>query len=225
MKPYNFLVTGVGGQGTVVASDILAAVGLAAGYDVKKSDVLGLAVRGGSVISHVRWGDAVRSPIVPEGRADVLVAFELLEGLRWLDQLRPDGTILINRQAIYPVLVSSGLARYPAMEETCAALLRAAANVYLVPGLEIAQGLENTRVLNVVLLGALSMLTDIPPETWTDVIARRVPAKAVDLNLQAFWRGRQVLAASRLSPQRCGEEGLGAVPVEDPLGGMEEATA
>ena len=88
MKPYNFLVTGVGGQGTVVASDILAAVGLEAGYDVKKSDVLGLAVRGGSVVSHIRWGDRVHSPIVPEGQVDVLVAFEYLEGLRWLDQLR-----------------------------------------------------------------------------------------------------------------------------------------
>jgi indolepyruvate ferredoxin oxidoreductase, beta subunit len=201
MKPYNFLVTGVGGQGTVVASDILAAVGLAAGYDVKKSDVLGLAVRGGSVISHVRWGDTVRSPIVPEGKVDVLVAFELLEGLRWLDQLRPDGTILINRQAIYPVVVSSGLAGYPTLEDTCGALLRAVGNVYIVPGLDIAQQLNNTRVLNVVLLGALSSLTHIAPETWTDVIVKRVPAKAIDLNVQAFWRGRDALPASRLFPE------------------------
>ncbi len=153
MRPYNLLVTGVGGQGTVVASDILAAVGLAAGYDVKKSDVLGLAVRGGAVVSHVRWDDEVHSPIVPEGKVDVLLAFEYLEALRWLDQLRPEGTILVNRQKIYPVLVSSGLAKYPPAVDTHAALRAAVHDVYAVPGLDIAQALGNTRVLNVVLLG------------------------------------------------------------------------
>ncbi len=199
MRPYNLLVTGVGGQGTVVASDILAAVGLAAGYDVKKSDVLGLAVRGGAVVSHVRWGEQVRSPIVPEGQVDVLVGFEYLEALRWLDQLRPGGAILVNRQRIYPVLVSSGLAEYPTAKETNAALRRAAQHVYVVPGLDIAQRLGNTRVLNVVLLGALSILTGIDPEIWVDVIRRRVPAKAVDLNMQGFWQGREALAGSELT--------------------------
>ena len=100
-----------------MASDILAAVGLAAGYDVKKSDVLGLAVRGGAVVSHVRWGDTVHSPIVPEGKVDILLAFELLEGLRWLDQVNPEGAILINRQRIFPVVVSSGVSGYPSDEE------------------------------------------------------------------------------------------------------------
>jgi indolepyruvate ferredoxin oxidoreductase beta subunit len=201
MKSYNFLITGVGGQGTVVASDILAAVGLAGGYDVKKSDVLGLAVRGGAVISHVRWGDCVSSPIVPEGKVDVLLAFEILEGLRWLDQLRPEGTILVNQQRIFPVMVSSGLAEYPTENATHAALQRAAQNVYLVPGLDIAQELGNTRALNVVLLGALSGLTDIAPETWVEVIKKRVPPKVVDLNVQAFWRGRAALVASKLTPE------------------------
>jgi indolepyruvate ferredoxin oxidoreductase beta subunit len=201
MKSYNLLVTGVGGQGTVVASDVLAAVGLAAGYDVKKSDVLGLAVRGGSVISHVRWGERVHSPIVPEGQVDVLLAFEYLEGLRWLDQLRPEGTILVNRQQIYPVVVSSGLAEYPKIAETHAAMRRAARDVYAVPGLEIAQELGNPRVLNVVLLGALSGLTEITPETWAGVIRQRVPARAVELNVQAFWRGREALNWSRLGDE------------------------
>ena len=194
----NFLVTGVGGQGTVVASDILASVGLAAGYDVKKSDVLGLAVRGGSVTSHIRWGAAVRSPIVPEGQVDVLVAFEMLEGLRWLDQVRPSGAILVNQQRIYPVLVSSGLAEYPQDETSHEALAKAAEQVYVVPGLEIAQQLGNARVLNVVLLGACSALTEIDPQIWIDVISGRVPAKVVDLNVKAFWRGREVLASSKL---------------------------
>ena len=91
METTNFLITGVGGQGTVLASDIMGAVGLAAGYDVKKSDILGLAIRGGAVVSHIRWGETVHSPIVPDGRADFLVAFEVLEGLRWLDQVQQDG--------------------------------------------------------------------------------------------------------------------------------------
>ena len=198
MKPYNFLVTGVGGQGTVVASDILAAVGLEAGYDVKKSDVLGLAVRGGSVVSHIRWGDRVHSPIVPEGQVDVLVAFEYLEGLRWLDQLRPEGAIVVNRQRIFPVVVSAGRAEYPTLAETHAALLAAVQNVYVVPGLDIAQELGNTRTLNVVLLGALSGLADISPETWLAVIKKRVPAKVAEINAEAFRRGRQALGESRL---------------------------
>ncbi len=198
MRPFNLLVTGVGGQGTVVASDILAAVGLAAGYDVKKTDVLGLAVRGGAVVSHVRWAQEVQSPLAPEGEVDVLLAFEHLEALRWLDQLRPSGTILVNQQRIYPVLVSSGLAEYPGEAASNAALGRAAQHVYAVPGLDIAQELGNSRVLNVVLLGALSGLTEIDPAVWVDVIKQRVPAKAVDLNVAAFWRGRDALAGSGL---------------------------
>jgi indolepyruvate ferredoxin oxidoreductase, beta subunit len=201
MKPYNFLVTGVGGQGTVVASDILAAVGLEAGYDVKKSDVLGLAVRGGSVVSHIRWGDRVHSPIVPEGQVDVLVAFEYLEGLRWLDQLRPEGAIVVNRQRIFPVVVSAGRAEYPTLSETHAALQEAAQNVYVVPGLDIAQELGNTRTLNVVLLGALSGLADISPEIWLAVIKKRVPARVADINTEAFRRGRQALGESRLKAE------------------------
>ncbi len=199
MRPYNLLVTGVGGQGTIVASDILAAVGLAAGYDVKKSDVLGLAVRGGAVVSHVRWGDQVRSPIVPEGQVDMLLSFEFLEALRWLDQLRPGGTVLVNRQRIYPVLVSSGLAKYPTGPATATALRAAVGHVYVVPGLDVAQALGNTRVLNVVLLGALSALTEIDPQVWVDVIRHRVPAKAADLNVDGFWRGREALAGSELA--------------------------
>jgi indolepyruvate ferredoxin oxidoreductase beta subunit len=198
MRPYDLLVTGVGGQGTVVASDILAAVGLAAGYDVKKSDVLGLAVRGGSVISHVRWAEHVHSPIVPEGRVDVLIAFELLEGLRWLDQMRPEGTILINQQRIFPVVVSAGLAEYPTRADTEAALLRAAQQVHVVPGLDLAQEVGNTRTLNIVLLGAFSGLVDISSDLWIDVIKKRVPAKVVEMNLEAFRRGREALSPSLL---------------------------
>ncbi|MBL7183027.1 MAG: indolepyruvate oxidoreductase subunit beta [Anaerolineae bacterium] len=190
METINFLITGVGGQGTVLASDIVAAVGLAAGYDVKKSDILGLAIRGGAVVGHVRWGERVHSPIVPEGRVDYLVAFEILEGLRWLDQVRPEGTILINQQEIHPVTVSSGLATYPDEATVEKALQAAATHVYRIPGLDIAQELGSARILNVVLLGTLSALLPVGQEAWENVVRERVPARFVDLNLQAFHKGR-----------------------------------
>jgi len=190
VETINFLITGVGGQGTVLASDIVAAVGLAAEYDVKKSDILGLAVRGGAVVGHVRWGERVHSPIVPEGRVDYLVAFEILEGLRWLDQLRPKGTVLVNQQEIHPVTVSSGFATYPGEETVDKALQAAATHVYRIPGLDMAQELGNAKVLNVVLLGALSALLPVEPGIWESVVRERVPPRFVDLNFQAFCRGR-----------------------------------
>ncbi len=193
METMNFLITGVGGQGTILASDIMAAVGLAAGYDVKKSDILGLAVRGGAVVGHVRWGERVHSPIVPEGRADYLLAFEILECLRWLNQVRPEGTVLVNQQEIHPVTVSSGFATYPEKATVDKALQAATSNVYRIPGLKIAQKLGNTRVLNVVLLGALSALLPVESETWQNVLKERVPSRFVDLNLKAFRQGREWL--------------------------------
>ena len=191
MKAINFLITGVGGQGTVLASDILAAVGLAAGYDVKKSDILGLAVRGGAVVGHVRWGERVHSPIVPEGRVDCLIAFEVLECLRWLNQLRAEGTVLVNEQQIQPVTVSRGFTEYPDEGTVSSALQAATPHVHRIPGLEMAQALGNTRVTNVVLLGALSALLPVPRETWEGVVQERVPARYVALNLQALNMGRQ----------------------------------
>ena len=194
MEAINFLITGVGGQGTVLASDIMAAVGLAAGYDVKKSDILGLAIRGGAVISHVRWGQRVHSPIVPEGRANYLVAFEILEGLRWLDQVGSGGTVVINQQEIHPVTVTSGFASYPDRDTVEKALVESGSHVYRVTGLDIAQQLGNARVLNVVLLGALSRLLSVKDVIWEDVLKERVPARYVDLNLKAFHSGRDWIA-------------------------------
>ena len=197
METTNFLITGVGGQGTVLASDIMAAVGLAAGFDVKKSDILGLAIRGGAVVSHVRWGETVHSPIVPDGRADYLVAFEVLEGLRWLDQVRPDGTVLINQQEIHPVTVSSGHATYPDKETIERSLEAAADHVHRAPALQLAQELGNARVLNVVLLGALSALLPVEPQVWHEVLKERVPSRFMDLNLRAFSRGREWMQERR----------------------------
>ena len=197
METTNFLITGVGGQGTVLASDIMGAVGLAAGYDVKKSDILGLAIRGGAVVSHVRWGETVHSPIVPDGQADYLLAFEVLEGLRWLDQVRPDGTVLINQQEIHPVTVSSGHATYPDKETIERSLEAAADHVHRAPALQLAQELGNARVLNVVLLGALSALLPVEPQVWHEVLKERVPSRFMDLNLRAFSRGREWMQERR----------------------------
>lgn len=190
MKTINFMITGVGGQGTVLASEIMAAVGLAAGYDVKKSDLLGLSVRGGAVIGHVRWGETVFSPIVPEGRVDYLLAFEVLEALRHLGQVTSAGTILVNQQKIYPVTVSTGLAEYPSEEVIDESLYATTKNIYKVPAIDLALQVGNSKVLNIVLIGALSALFDIEPSIWESVIRERVPAKFTELNIKAFNAGR-----------------------------------
>ncbi len=190
METINFLIAGVGGQGTVLASDIMAAVGIEAGYDVKKSDILGLAVRGGGVVGHVRWGEKVYSPILPEGRADFLIAFEKLECLRWLDQLKPNGKALVNLQKILPVVVSSGLAKYPDDDQLEETLKKATDTYYKIPAIDMALEIGTSKTLNVVLLGSLSSLLEVEPEIWEKVIIERVPAKHKETNLKAFRAGR-----------------------------------
>lgn len=190
METMNFMITGVGGQGTILASDILAAVGVSAGYGVKKSDILGLAVRGGSVLGHIRWGEEVHSPVVPEGRVDYLIAFEVLEGMRRLNQVRQGGAVLLNQQEIHPASVSSGDAIYPDEAAVQKGLKAATDKVYRVPGLQMAQDLGNPKVLNVVLLGALSALLPTDPEIWETVLRDRVPSRFEELNVEAFRSGR-----------------------------------
>ncbi|MGC9529411.1 MAG: indolepyruvate oxidoreductase subunit beta [Candidatus Bipolaricaulaceae bacterium] len=189
----DFLVAGVGGQGTVLASDILAEVGVAAGYDVKKSDVLGLAVRGGSVLSHVRWGEEVASPVVPRGGADYLLGFEPLEALRGVEYLSPASTALVNAHPIPPVSVSSGGADYPSLDRIESSLAEAARRTLLVDATAAARAAGSVRAANVALLGALSTLIDVPEEVWREVVERRVPAKYQRLNLDAFQAGRGMM--------------------------------
>lgn len=193
MKTTDFIVVGVGGQGTILASDVLAQVGLDAGLDAKKSEVHGMSQRGGSVISHVRWGDKVYSPLIGKGEADFLLAFEKLEALRYADWLKPGGVALINDQAIPPVAVSSGGAEYPGDAQFLAAFKQVTDRVYLVPGNSVANELGSARVNNVVLLGALSVFVDVDAAIWRGVIEGRVPAKFVDLNQRAFERGRALV--------------------------------
>jgi len=193
----NFLLVGVGGQGILTASDIVAEVGLAIGLDAKKSEVHGFSQRGGVVESHVRWGPSVASPIAEKGTIDVLLAFETLEAARWIGWLRPGGIVLVNRQRIVPMSVSAGDAAYPDDEAIQAALRARTGHVTFVEGLAIAERLGNPRLANAALLGALSAQMEVDPAVWLAVIERRVPPKYVELNRTAFWEGREALLVTR----------------------------
>ncbi|MBC8448950.1 MAG: indolepyruvate oxidoreductase subunit beta [Chloroflexi bacterium] len=194
MDKINFLLAGVGGQGTILASDVLALVGVQAGYDAKKAEVHGMAQRGGSVTSHVRWAEKVYSPLTAKGEVDILVAFERLEALRYVEFLRPGGTVLVNDHQIIPITVTSGGAEYPGDEHIRAVLAQVTDDVRWVDGIGIAEELGNARVANVVLLGALSTLLDVPESIWLEVIEKRVPARTVELNRRAFRRGREAVS-------------------------------
>ncbi len=191
---YKFLIAGVGGQGTVLASDILSEVGIRLGYDTKKSDILGLAVRGGSVVSHIQWAPKVHAPVLNEGEVDFLIGFEWLETLRRISYIKPDGFILANDCRIDPMTVTSGQAEYPARDKILSELKRAAKSVKIVAGTQTALDLGNVLCFNIVVMGALSRILKSKPDIWRAVIKQRVPAKAVDLNLNAYDRGRELVA-------------------------------
>jgi indolepyruvate ferredoxin oxidoreductase beta subunit len=195
----NFLLVGVGGQGTILASEVLVEVGIAAGYQAKQAEVHGMSQRGGSVTSHVRWGRQVSSPLIGVGEADVMLAFEKAEALRNIRQLRPGGLALINWQAIEPITVTSGGQSYPEDDHIRACFRQVTEHTLNIDCLSIAESLGNTRVVNVILLGALSRLIEINhmsdlvlnEETWFSVISARVPKKYLELNQRAFKLGRE----------------------------------
>lgn len=193
MTKFDFLLVGVGGQGVLLASDILAEVGLKAGYDAKKAEVHGMAQRGGSVVSHVRWAEKVLSPLIGRGEVDYLLALEKLEALRYIEVLRPGGTVIVNDHRIPPVSVSSGGDEYPDDQRVRRVLSEVAGDVRFLPGVELARELGNARASNVVTLGALSQCLDVDLDIWLEVIAERVPEKYVELNRQAFLAGRRQL--------------------------------
>lgn len=192
MRPttMDFLLCGVGGQGVLTASDIVCEVGLAIGLDAKKSEVHGFSQRGGVVDSHVRWGPTVYSPLAERGAVDVLLSFELVETARWISFLRPGGLIIANTQRLTPMSVMTAGAVYPDVAAITAALHKATDRVQLVDGLAKADENGSTRLVNTVLLGAMSAHLEIDPAVWLSVIERRVPRKYVEMNRQAFWSGR-----------------------------------
>jgi indolepyruvate ferredoxin oxidoreductase beta subunit len=186
----NFLLAGVGGQGVLTSSDIVAEVGLAVGYEAKKSEIHGFSQRGGVVESHVRWAERVFSPVSSPGEVDFLVAFEPLEAARWVNWLRPGGVVLADPHTIAPITVSAGDHVYPGLADIEAALRARTERVTLVTGLEIAERLGNPRMANTVLLGTLSTYLDVPVETWLQVIGQRLKPRYVEANHWAFLEGR-----------------------------------
>jgi indolepyruvate ferredoxin oxidoreductase beta subunit len=196
VKNFNFLVVGVGGQGALLASNVLADVGVEVGFDVKKAEVHGMSQRGGSVNSHVRWGETVKSPIIGDGEVDVLFSLEKMETLRYLKMLSQDGIVLVGEFRIPPLSVSSGDEHYPDDDEISKVVCQLTDDFQLIPTLTLAEQAGTTRVHNVVLLGALSVkIKTVPPDIWLGVINKRVPKKYIDLNRKAFQLGRE--AASR----------------------------
>ncbi len=196
MAKWDFLLAGVGGQGTILAGDILSSVGLRAGYEVKKSEVHGMAQRGGSVTTSVRWADEVHSPLIAPGEADVLLAFEKLEALRYVDMVHPDAIVLVNDYAIPPLSVSSGQDKYPNDEVLQNAFASLTEHYYLLPASSMAEELGQARVNNVVMLGALSYwMPDIPASAWLQAVRQRVPVRLAELNEQAFLRGFDYITA------------------------------
>lgn len=194
----NIVLVGVGGQGSVLAGQIIARVATLAGLSVATSEVHGMAQRGGSVFSTVRYGKDVLSPAVPEGTADILLAFEKLEALRYLHYLKVDGVAFVNDQRILPSIESLKLAPYPDDKTIEEALRRHTTHVALVPALEIAQELGAPALANTVMLGALSTVLDLPHAEWLQAITELVPPKTVELNRLAFeegitWAKRHVL--------------------------------
>jgi len=186
------LMVGVGGQGIILASDILGDVALDIGMDVKKTDTLGMAQRGGSVTSHLRIGQKVWSPLINASEADILLAFEKLEAARWVSYLRPGGTVIINNLAIPPLSISLGTQVYPEDDTVLGSFSRVTEAVYLINGTEQAAALGDVRTLNIFMLGYLSRFLPlkIMDEQWQKGMARHLPARILDLNKRAFEAGR-----------------------------------
>ncbi len=186
----NILISGVGGQGILLASEILAEVLMLAGFDVKKNEIHGMSQRGGSVVSHIRYGKKVYSSIIPEGQADILLGFELLETYRCLPLVRQGGSILANNLQIFPPPVTLGKESYPADIPT--KISAAFPDFMLVDGLRLAAEAGNQRTVNIVLLGALSKRISIDDSWWQQTLRKMVPAKYLGANLKAFSSGRNL---------------------------------
>ena len=190
MAVQNIMIVGVGGQGTLLTSRILGGLAENAGYDVKLSEVHGMAQRGGSVVTYVRYatepGELVAEPIVEEGCADVLIAFERLEALRYSHFLKKDGALIVNDQRIDPITVVTGAAQYP---ENIIENLSKKYKVYSINAMEEAKKLGNTKTFNVIVLGMAARHMQYTVEDWENVIRAKVPPKTVELNLKAFYAG------------------------------------
>ena len=188
METKSIMIVGVGGQGSLLASKLLGHLLMEQGYDVKVSEVHGMSQRGGSVVTYVRYGDKVASPVIDKGEADYIVSFELLEAARWLSYLKPDGQIVTSTQQIDPMPVITGTAQYP--EDLVAKMKATGAKVDALDCLALAEQAGSSKAVNIVLMGRLSKFFDLELEEWMTAIEQSVPAKFLELNKQAFLLGR-----------------------------------
>lgn len=189
MKTVNLMIVGVGGQGSLLASKLLGHLLLSRGYDVKVSEVHGMSQRGGSVVTFVRFGDRVYSPVVDRGEADFIVSFEKLEAARWLSHLKKGGRVVVNTQEIEPMPVITGLAQYP--QDLVEKMRAQGAQVDALDCLSLAEQAGSAKTVNIVLMGRLSRyFPDIPEQAWQEAITACVPEKYLELNRRAFALGR-----------------------------------
>ena len=187
MNTHNIMIVGVGGQGSLLASKLLGRLLLNEGFDAKVSEVHGMSQRGGSVVTFIRYGKKVYSPIIDKGQADAIVSFELLEAARWLEYLAPDGRVITNTQQIEPMPVITGAAVYPA--ELAAKMAAKAANVDAIDALSLAEQAGSSKAVNIVMMGRLSRYYPFSNEAWLKALNESVPERFIDMNLRAFELG------------------------------------
>jgi len=189
METKSIMIVGVGGQGSLLASKLLGRLLLTKGYDIKVSEVHGMSQRGGSVVTYVRFGEKVYSPIIDKGEADFIVSFELLEAARYTEYLREGGTIVTNTQSINPMPVITGAAQYP--DNLAEKMQAKGIQVDALDALTLANQAGSAKAVNIVLMGHLSRLFDFTLDEWMDAIEKSVPAKFLELNRKAFLLGRE----------------------------------
>ena len=186
----NILIVGVGGQGVLLASEILCEVAKLLGLDAKKSEVHGMSQRGGVVTSHVRFGKKVYSPLIPLGEADIILAFEVAEALRWVHYLKPGGTVIASDQKVIPPITTTGKFSYP--EDVEGRIRTRAPKTKVIPAYDIAKKLGNARLVNTILLGVLSQEIDLEESKWLQVVERMAPKGTGEINKKAFLEGRAI---------------------------------
>lgn len=189
METKSMMIVGVGGQGTLLASKLLGRILLKKGFDVKVSEVHGMSQRGGSVVTYVRWGDKVYSPITDKGEADYIVSFELLEAARYTEYLKKDGLLITNTQKINPMPVIAGAAVYP--DDLTGKLKGLGINICAVDAISLAVSAGSAKAVNLVLMGKLSKYFDFSEEDWISAIEESVPEKFIEMNKKAFLLGRE----------------------------------
>lgn len=190
METKSIMIVGVGGQGSLLASRIIGNVLLSEGYDVKVSEVHGMSQRGGSVVTYVKYGDKVYSPVIEKGEADIIMSFEMLEAARWLSYLKKGGHLITSTQQLDPMPVITGAAKYP--ENITEKLSALGADVISADALSLAEEAGSAKASNVVLIGLIASKMDFPDEVWKSAIKQCVPEKFLELNLKAFELGKNI---------------------------------